>query len=315
MRNAVVRFVFVALAFLLPVNHAGAQFGFGDYPDPTGSPLCSDYVTYWIAAAKEAKDKRCSPGGPAWSTDVKAQADFCFSSSDAEKAARTNELKQAMPFCSVCASSVDFRMSRIVDNILYRCGLSNPDGRWTANREYHLKKCMSLAADLTVAGFTNYYNERLYSVVSEMQRQVDACKQTNPNKNCISCHSSQSVSAVQATPKSGAAFQDAIPRLSRPTKANSKSGNDLAKPSGEDSRRRATPSKSSNTGAMDRLSGDSQFPNSGRPTSTAGEGNRRVPAGGGASGAAKPVISTPGPPTTDFGNCASCGKPPPAPPR
>jgi hypothetical protein len=315
MRNAVVRSVFAAVTFLLSVNHAGAQFGFGDYPDPTGSPLCSDYVTYWVAAAKTAQDKRCSPGGPEWSTDVKAQADFCFSSSDAEKAARTNDMKQAMPFCSACASSVDYRIVRIVDNITYGCGFSNPDGRWTPNREYHLKKCMAAAANLSVADFTDYHNERLADVLGEMRRQVDACKETNPNKNCISCHSSQSPSAGRTSPKSGAAFQDAIPRLSRPAKTNTKSGNDLAKPSGEDSRRRATPSKSSNTGAMDRLSGDSQFPNSGRPASTAGEGNRRMPAGGGASGAAKPVISTPGPPTTDFGNCASCGKPPPAPLR
>jgi hypothetical protein len=250
MRKAVARFVFAAVAILLSAHHAGAQFGFGDYPDPTGSPLCSDYVTYWVAAAKAAKDKRCSPGGPEWSTDVKVQADFCFSSSDSEKAARTSDMKQAMVFCASCANSVDFRMTRIVDNILYRCGFSNPDGRWTPNREYHLKKCMAAAANLSVAGFTNFINGPIYSTASEMQRQVDACKETNPNKNCVSCHSSQSSSAVRTSPKSGAAFQDAIPRLSRPTKTNTKSGNDLSYPSDTPSRR-ATPPKGSNTSGND----------------------------------------------------------------
>jgi hypothetical protein len=250
MRNAVVRSVFAAVAFLLSANHAGAQFGFGDYPDPTGSPLCSDYVTYWVAAAKAAKDKRCSPGGPEWSTDVKVQADFCFSSSDSEKAARTNDMKQSMLFCDTCASSVDFRMTQIVDNILYSCGLSNRDGRWTPNREYHLKKCMAAAANLSVAGFNQYYNGPLYSTVSEMQRQVYACKQTNPNKNCISCHSSQSPSAMRTSPKSGAAFQDALPRLSRPANASTKSGNDLSYPSGT-TKRRATSPNGSNTSGND----------------------------------------------------------------
>ena len=250
MRKAVARSVFAAMAFLLSAHHAGAQFGFGDYPDPTGSPLCSDYVTYWVAAAKSAKDKRCSPGGPQWSTDVKVQADFCFSSTDAEKAARTNEMKQAMNFCDVCAASVDGRMSQIVDNILYRCGFSNSDGRWTPNREYHLKRCLSAAANLSVAGFTNYYNGPLYSTVSEMQRQVNACKQTNPNKNCISCHSSQSSSAVQAISKGRAAFQEEIQRLPSPTRTNTKSGNDLINPSGT-TNRRATPPKGSNTSGND----------------------------------------------------------------
>jgi hypothetical protein len=307
MRNAVVRCVFATVAFLLSINHAGAQFGFGDYPDPTGSPLCSDYVTYWIAAAKAAQDDRCSPGGPAWSTDVKAQANFCFSSSDSEKAARTSTMKQAMQFCSVCASVVDFRLRQIVDNVLYGCRFSNPDGRWAPNREYQLNKCLSATAYLTPEGSTQYFNEISYSISQEMQSQVNACKLTNPNKNCISCHGSQSSSAVQAMPKDGAAFQDAIRRLT-PAKTSTKSGNDLSNPSGT-SRRRATPPKGSNTSAMDRLSGDSQLPNSGRPSSISGEGKRHVPASGGPS-VAKPVTNTPAPsPTTDFGNCASCGKP------
>jgi hypothetical protein len=71
---------------------------------------------------------------------------------------------------------------------------------------------------------------------------------------------------------------------------------------------RATSPKGSNTGAMDRLGGDSQLPNSSRPGSIPGEGNRRVPASGGASAVAKPVTNTP-PLTIDSGNCANCGRP------
>jgi hypothetical protein len=77
----------------------------------------------------------------------------------------------------------------------------------------------------------------------------------------------------------------------------------------------APATKGSNTGVMNRLSGDSQLPNLSHPSSMSGEGNRLVPARGGASTVAKPVNNTPAPsPTIDFGNCASCGRSP-SPPR
>jgi hypothetical protein len=76
-------------------------------------------------------------------------------------------------------------------------------------------------------------------------------------------------------------------------------------------------SAGSNT-AIDRLSGDNRVPSSGSSSSRIDDGGRgRLPSGGGASAVAKPVTPSALPtadPTSDFGKCASCGKPP-APPR
>src|SRR4030088_2181803 len=49
------------------------------WPKIPDEPLCSDYVTAWIAMAKAAKEKRCSPGGAEWSTVVRTQGDYCLS--------------------------------------------------------------------------------------------------------------------------------------------------------------------------------------------------------------------------------------------
>jgi hypothetical protein len=111
--------------------------------------------------------------------------------------------------------------------------------------------------------------------------------------------------------------QDALRALhsaKKPARSSASSASSSSKTSGKSSLS-APATKGSNTGAMDRLSGDSQLPNLSRPSSISGEGNRLVPARGGASTVAKPVNNTPAPsPTIDFGNCASCGRSP-SPPR
>jgi hypothetical protein len=282
------------------------------WPDIPNEPLCSDYVTAWIAMAKAAKEKRCSPGGAMWSTVVRTQGDFCLSAGTDANNARTAEMKRVMSACDACSYTVDGIMRDIVDNALYGCGFgkgfSNADGRWSTSRESQINRCVAAATTTTKAGLENYLK-----IAAQMSEDVRVCKLTNTNKNCVSCHSLQSSSAVQAIPKSGAAFQDPIQRLSRPNTTSTKPSNP-GSPS-ETSNRRATPSKSSNTSAMDRLGGDSQFPDSSRPGSISGERNRRVPASGGASPVAKPIVNTPAPsPTSDFGNCASCGRAP-TPPR
>jgi hypothetical protein len=231
------------------------------------------------------------------------------------------------------------------------------DERWRPDKAFHFNGCMAARDCDPVCvlfwcrqaclNFDGVKQTMLDPVAADVTQKIAECKLTHDPVSCRGCHGSNTSAAVLAVPKGWDAFQDAVKRLT-PAKTSTKSGNDLsnppdtsnrratlprgsntsgndlAKPSGEDStsptdtsRRRATAPKGGNTGAMDRLSGDSQLPNLGRPSSLPGEGNRRVPASGGASGVAKPVTNTPAPsmPTVDFGNCASCGKPPPTPPR
>jgi hypothetical protein len=67
--------------------------------------------------------------------------------------------------------------------------------------------------------------------------------------------------------------------------------------------------KGGSNAIMDRLSGDNQLPAANKPDSKA---SGRLPAPGGASAVAKPGAPSPllkSDPTSDFGKCASCGKP------
>ena len=326
MRNVVAGLVFAAVGLVLSAGHAGAQYGIGDYPDIEGTGLCTDYSIPWTAMAKEAEAKRCSPGGPEWSTDSGAQFQFCAAASDSDKAARTSTMRRVMLSCESCSTLADYSMRQAAANYLHRCGFSNADGRWKLDRQFQLNRCLVSYGYGVVPGFATIYNE--------MVDQVNECKKTHP-MYCTGCHNSQSSSAVQTIPKIGAGLRDSIERPKRASTSSTNSGNDLVSPSGPANRRATSPRGNVTSGndlarpagaspgnaAMDRLGGDGQFPSSGSRSSKTGEaGSRRAPAGGGASAVAKPAANTPAPAmkpdlTTDFGNCASCGKPPARPPR
>jgi hypothetical protein len=267
MRNVFMHFVFAAVAIALSAGHAQAQWGYGDYPDPTGTGLCSADVTFWVAAAKEARDRGCAGAGPEWSTDAKTQGSFCLSASDSDRVARTNTMKRylATGVCDICAILVDWQMRVIGVNLLRRCGFSNPDGRWTPNRKYQIDKCVTANTLFTPAARTAY--QRIISV--EMLEQEYICEQTHPNPNCVSCHSSQAPAALQKNPlrastKSSDPSGTTNRRATLP-KGSATSGNDLAKPSGSSS-------------AMDSLSGDNQLrsPASNQRV-TIPDGNRPAP--------------------------------------
>jgi hypothetical protein len=319
MRNAVVSFVFAAASFLLSANHADAQWGVGDYPDPSGSLLCGDHVPYWIASAKRVRELGCPLlDGPMWSTDVRTQGDFCLSAGDDGIAARTASMKLAMERCTHCAITTANRLHLIVENVTRRCGFESEDGRWTPDRNFQYTRCI----------LNTYYSGEVGKTIYEtrgydMDEQVSLCKQTHP-VYCTGCHNSQSSSALRTTPKAGSVFQDTIQRLKGPTKTSTKSGNDLSSPSGTANRRATSPKNSrasgndlvkpsgasNNNAAMDRLSGDSQSP-------TPSSADRSKPRSGGPSATAPKATAAPLPKvdtTVDFGKCASCGKPSSPPP-
>ena len=141
MRKVLVRLAFFAALSLAPsAGHADVPCTpvefvvsgtcYSWWPTIPDEPLCSDYVTAWIAMAKAATEKKCSPGGAAWTTNVRAQGDFCLSAGTAANNARTADMKRVMSACDACSATVDGILHDVVDNKLYGCGFSNADGRW-----------------------------------------------------------------------------------------------------------------------------------------------------------------------------------------
>ncbi len=296
-------------------------------------------INHWLDLAQQIRNLgfcRYSPSDPALSLDRNVQVNFARGVNDDTIAKRTAELEGTLKRCSFCRVYAKAAVSASRDNISYKCGFTGP--LWSTDEAYHFDGCMTvehnysgnLFSDLAQVGNTSTLEELEAEYMNPdtgaRTQAIAECKLTHRGPVCFTCHN---VSSVSVTPKesSSAAFpsrrkstREKPDQLitNRPAvnvrKNSSNSRNDLVRPSGR-SGRRATPSKGNNTSAMDRLSGDNQLPNSGRPSSIFGEGNRRVPArGGGASTVAKPVINTPAPsPTGDFGNCASCGRPPASP--
>jgi hypothetical protein len=202
---------------------------------------------------------------------------------------------------AICSGIVDRVMSAIVDNATYSCGFSNPDGRWTPNRQYQMNKCV---AAINLPRIQDYW---AYLVVANgLSDQVEVCKLTHVNKNCVSCHSSQAPSALQKNP------------------SRSKSSNVPSSPSAETKIRATLPKGSSTSGkpftdtgggnAMDRLGGGPINQTINPRTGPGSGGSNRVakPAGAGAvlqsppSGAVQQ--SPPRSETLDYGGCAACGK-------
>ncbi len=224
MRKILVGFVFVAASSLAPsAGHADVPCTpvefvvtgtcYSWWPKIPDEPLCSDYVTAWIAMAKAAKEKRCSPGGAEWSTDVRTLGDYCLSAGTDANNARTADMKRVMSACDACSHTVDGVLQDVVDNVLYGCGFSNPDGRWATSRESQINRCVVAATLLTKVGLQGYENAD-----AQMSEDVRICKMTHTNKNCVSCHDAPSSTTVQSMPKSGNALRDALKRLSSRTK-------------------------------------------------------------------------------------------------
>ena len=150
MRKTSVRSTIAVAALALSIGCANAQWGIGGYPDIPDSPLCSDYIRAWIAMAKDAEARECSPGGPVWSTVVKEQADFCLSAGTDANNARTEAMRYTLyggsaSLCAGCANIVDKVFHSVVDNVLYNCGFSNSDGRWSTSRESQIARCYAAA--------------------------------------------------------------------------------------------------------------------------------------------------------------------------
>jgi hypothetical protein len=256
MRTALMRIVFCALVLALSAGHAVAQWGFG-YPAIPDEPLCSDYIRAWIAMAKDAEARKCSPGGPVWSTDVKTQADFCLSAGVDANNARTEDMRSILnggtaSLCEGCAHEADIALNSVIDNILYSCGFSNSDGRWTPSKESQIARC--IAANKPYAQGSATY----FKIKSQMAEEVRVCKLTHQRRGCISCHDSQSSSAaVQPMPKSGNALHDPVRQLQDRAKLKDVKVVDPCKPGTRsfDISCKQPPTKASNSSAMDSLQG------------------------------------------------------------
>jgi hypothetical protein len=103
---------------------------------PAGINRNPHYVPGWVAMAEAAKAKRCSPGGAAWTTDVRAQGDFCLSAGTAASEARTEEMKRVISVCDVCSEEVDVILKAVMNNVLYSCGFSDAQTYGGASPSY-----------------------------------------------------------------------------------------------------------------------------------------------------------------------------------
>jgi hypothetical protein len=182
---------------------------------------------------------------------------------------------------AICSGIVNRVMTAIVDNATYSCGFSNPDGRWTPNRQYQMNKCV---AAINLPRIQDYW--AYLSVATGLSDQVDVCKLTHVNKNCVSCHSSQAPSALQPEPLRRRPLANA-PVPPRLPQGNNTSGSNMS---------RQPKDSAPATSAMDRLGGGGITPvapsgggSSGVNLSRPG----RAPSSGGSSGAA-PVAAPSG---------------------
>src|ERR1700687_5779678 len=95
MRNSL-RFVCAVIAIVFSASTADAQFGIGNYPDPSGGPLCPDIVNGWIANAQRVRQLGgcgLNLNDPSLSLDRRVQADLCLSMDEGTAANRTSELR------------------------------------------------------------------------------------------------------------------------------------------------------------------------------------------------------------------------------
>jgi hypothetical protein len=288
-----------------------------------------------------------------WSPDFEVQYRWCRSHSLETARTRAGEMSEAVAKCSYCNIYARTVTSAAADNIKFGCGFKDGgDKRWTPDLDHHFNGCMAAKSCEEVCVMWSCYDActvevnairpMLQPIVSQVTSAVAQCK--------VEKGINTSSSAL-TVPKPIPPLRDSVGRAKHPGNTSIRSHNDLAAPANRRTTARETavtekhdhtpppararsrppnPCKSAtatkpcsvgaNTSAMDRLSGDSPIPasnKSGEKSRSGGSG--RAPAGGGASTVAKPVTAPAAMPkadlTTDFGKCASCGKPPPTPPR
>lgn len=304
-------------AFVLLAGHDRARSG--DLVPPA-------VINHWLDLAQQIRAMGfClyKPSDPALSLSRSVQENFARGVNDETIAQRTAELEGTVKRCSFCRTYAKLAVSASADNILYGCGFKGP--LWSTNEAYHFNGCMTVqhcdsggvdglwgiyACNTPLEDLEAWY---LNPDTADRTQKIAECKLTHTRVDCRSCHQSQSSAALQSMPKGGSSTQDALRRLSKPTKTSvTSSGNDLAKPSGENARRSGS-AQGGNSSAMDRLGGGSQRPDSGAD-SKLGDGSRRMPAGGAAPAATNPAVYTPAPSRTiDFGTGVGIGRPIPAP--
>jgi hypothetical protein len=115
--------------------------------------------------------------------------------------------------CAGCANIVDKVFHSVIDNVLYNCGFSNSDGRWSTSRESQIARCYAAAHP----GGRLSKIEEFYEIKAQMAEKVRVCKLTHQRRDCVSCNESESSAAVQQIHKSGNPLRDSLRQLpSRP---------------------------------------------------------------------------------------------------
>ena len=229
--------VIAAAAFLLSAGHTGAQVGVQGgplerqlVPDPGDSTFCGDVVPFWIQLAKNARVYGCYKSGSAWSTDPREQGDFCLSAGDLGVVGRTSEMRKEIAVCSACSAAADLLVKAVIDNVVYKCGFTNPDGRWDAAPfdAGPIPKRESLY-DMCAASFYKVQGQGLPPFAAEMLAQVKTCRYEHAFQKCSSCHNSQASPAVTALPKDRATLRSTITRVSPAPCLRCKSSNSVRK--------------------------------------------------------------------------------------
>ena len=331
---------------------AGTWLLSGSHALPMSGSYCVAFAKAASIVVKQVHDAGRLPGGPSyscghdlqdrfWSPDRKVQLGWCLSVSDETAEKRLREMKAIAGKCAFCRTYSNVLANAAAENIKFGCGFQNGDDqRWKPDEEFHFVGCLqfkdcSTAGPLMIGeaacgGELYYTKPALERIKANVTSSVATCK----------AEKGATTSSALSTPKQ--VFEDTPQRPKRAVKrvmapcapATAKKGCNAgsvaaAKASGNASRsspadpikRSPAVPQGSNTSAMDRLSGDSPPPASSRPGEKGRDGGGgRVPASGGASAVAKPAANTPAPsmradPTIDMGKCATCGIPPPTPPR
>ena len=95
-------------------------------------PYCRDWATLAVANAKEVRAMGgcgVDPNDIAMSTDWGERFRWCISVQQETADATRLAYAKTIGKCAYCNSYADTIVSMGVDNITFRCGLTNPDGR------------------------------------------------------------------------------------------------------------------------------------------------------------------------------------------
>jgi hypothetical protein len=253
---------------------------------------------------------------PFWSANSSVQIRWCLGEDRDTANKRYSEIGAISQKCSYCRAYADVVSTAAAENIKYGCNFKYvSDQRWRPAWQFHFDGCRTREGCNSYdrcGGELYLVKDGLDSILADVTSQVALCK---AEKGVRSSSSPLTVPKAIPIPP----LQEAIQRPKRVPKSAQKCQSPTAAKGcnpGSVARVKPETKSGSNTSAMDRLSGDSPLSSSNRSSKAGEGGSRRAPAGGGASAVAKPdTPSMRADPTVDMGKCATCGKPPPTPPR